>query len=251
MKRLVKKLDKLSTRLDEFNIIESRDDVDEIVNSFTEYLEAHPNIKGLAANQLGYDKRAFAISFKEGVQVYLNAMITYTKGLHTSVEEDPSIIDKKFLVCRNDEIHLSYQTQSGTYEEVKYTYKDAGDLVQHLVQLTDGLLISDFGLEVFDDFLEASEAEQQEVAKMYLEHIKNQAAHLQEEIDDDPEAKKIQETISFITKAAAGEIQLEYPHPVMPKTNRKERRYLKRKGLLDKLVDEEGRWKFFGKERVK
>lgn len=250
MKRLVKKADKLSTRLDEFNVMENQEEVAEIVTSLTEYLESH-NIKGIAANQLGYDKRAFALKFIDDVQVYFNAMITSTNGLHTAVEDDPSLPDKQFLVCRNDEIKLNYQTQFGTYEEVSYSYKDGGDLIQHLVQLTDGLLISDFGLEVFDDFLNAAEEEQQEVAKMYLEHIKVQSEQIQKEIDEDPEAKKIQDAISFITKAASGEVTIEYPHPKMPKTNRKERRYLKRKGLLDKLVDEEGRWRFFGNGKVK
>lgn len=251
MKRLVKKADKLSNRLDEFNIMENKEAVDEVVASLTEYLDAHDLIKGIAASQLGYDKRAFALKFKEGVQVYFNAMVTHSDGLHTSVEDDPSIPDRKFLVCRNDNITINYQTQAGVYEETRFTYKDGGDLVQHLVQLTDGLLISDFGMEVFDDFLEATEEEQQEVAKLYLDHIKTQSEQIQKEIDADPEAKRIQDAISFITKAAAGEVQIEYPHPVMPKTNRKERRYLKRKGLLDKLVDEEGRWRFFGKGKVK
>lgn len=241
MKRLIKKVDKLSTRLDEFNVLEHADECTELTHSLTEYLEKHEDIPGIAANQLGYTQRAFAIRFKDGVQVYFNAMITHMKGLHTSVESDPSIPDRQFLVYRSDEITLNYQTGSGSYESSSYTYKDAGDLIQHLVQLTDGLLISDFGMEVFDDFLSATDEERQEVAGMYLEHVQSRSKQLQAEIDADPEAKRIQDAISFITKAAAGEINIEYPHPVMPKTNRKERRFLKRKGLLDNLVDENGR----------
>lgn len=251
MKRIVKNIDKLSVRLDEFNVMENAEIVNEITSSLTEYLNKHERVLGIAANQLGYDKRAFAIKFKDEIKVFFNAMITKTDGLHTSVEEDVSLPDRYFLVCRNDSVRLNYQTQFGTCEEVKYTYEEGGDLIQHLVQMTDGLLIADFGLEVFDDFLNAAEEEQQEVVDMYLNHIKDQSAQLQSDIDKDPEAKKLQDAITFINKAAAGEVQIEYPHPIMPKTNRKERRALKRKGLLDKLVDGDGRWKFFGKNKIK
>lgn len=153
------------------------------------------------------------------------------------LEEDINLPDREFLVARNEEITLAYQTRFGINEEWKLTSEKGGDLLQQLVQRLDGVSIADFGLEIFEDFKTAPESEQQEVIKYYLDQLTEMQKGLQADIDTDAEAKQLQDAITFITKAAAGEIEVQRPERIMPKVGRKERRALKRKGLLETLVD--------------
>lgn len=223
-------------RLPEFNVMESQDELKAIQADMKQLIETN-NLIAVAANQVGLDKRLFAIKTTDDVICMCNPMLVKQEGLHVSIEGDPCLPNRQFLVVRHDEITVDYQTIFGTNEELKLDAKKGGDIVQQMIQLLDGIGIEDLGLEVFEDFMTASEEEQQEVVDYYLESLKKQQAELQADIDSDKEAKEIQDAITFMTKAAAGEIEIEMPHRIMPKVGRKERRKLKRRGLLDFLVD--------------
>ena len=223
-------------RLPEFNVMETQEELKTIQEDLSKALD-QLNVAALAANQWGIDKRLFAIKTTDGVVCMCNPMFVKQEGIHTTIETDPCLSNRSFLVVRHDEVVIDYQTIFGTNEELKLDAEHGGDLVQQMVQLLDGIGIEDWGLEIFDDFYDASLEDQQEVIKYYLEHLQKQQAEIQSEIDEDEDAKKIQDAITFMTKAAAGEIEIEAPHRIMPKVGRKERRKLQRKGLLNLLVD--------------
>ena len=223
-------------RLPEFNVMETQEELKQIKTDLEGIID-ELDLVAIAASQVGSDKRLFAIKTTDGVTLMCNPMLVKQEGLHIALEKDVCLGERQFLVARHNEIVLDYQTMFGTNEELKLDQEKGGDVVQQMIQLLDGVGIEDFGLEVFDDFLEASEEDQQEVIEYYLESLKKQQEQIQSEIKSDAEAKEIQDAITFMTKAAAGEIEIEMPQRIMPKVGRKERRKLKRKGLLDLLVD--------------
>lgn len=223
-------------RLPEFNVMESQEQLKTIQADMKQLIEAN-NFIALAANQVGLTKRLFAIKTTDDVICMCNPMLVKQEGLHVAIEEDPCLSGRHFLVVRHDEIVVDYQTIFGTNEELKLDAEKGGDVVQQMIQLLDGIGVEDLGLEVFDDFMSASAEDQQEVIDFYLDSLKRQYEELQADIDNDKEAKEIQDAITFMTKAAAGEIEIEMPQRIMPYVGRKERRKLKRRGLLDFLVD--------------
>lgn len=228
--------EKLSQRIPEFSVMEVQEELQEETKQIEEWLK-NSGVTAIAANQLGSEKRLFAVLPEKEAMFFCNPMIVKQKGLHVALAEDPSLPGRQFLIARNDEITLDYQTIYGTNEERVFKQDEGGDLLQQLVQRLDGVSIADYGLEIFDDFMQASDAERQEVIEYYLDSLKEQQQNLQADIDSDKDAKQIQDAITFITKAAAGEIEIQKPERIMPKVGRKERRRLKRKGLLDALVD--------------
>lgn len=234
--RLTVKEEKLNYRLPEFNVMEAQEELKDLQAQFETFLNRR-ELLAVAANQVGLDKRMFAIKTKEGVVCMCNPMIVKQEGLHTAIEQDANLPDREFLVVRHNKITLDYQTIFGTNEEIHLETDQGGDLVQQMVQRLDGISIADFGLEIFEDFKAASAEEQQEVVEYYLNSLKEQQQEIQHSIDEDAEAKQIQDAVTFITKAAAGEIEIQKPERIMPKVGRKERRQLKRKGLLELLVD--------------
>lgn len=109
---------KLAERVPEFAVMENQEELQKLQEDFEELFQQHPSWAGIAANQVGLDKRIIAlyVNSKE-VLLLCNPMIITQKGLHVGIEEDLSLPNREFLVARNDEIVLAYQTRFGISEE--------------------------------------------------------------------------------------------------------------------------------------
>lgn len=227
MVRLVNNIDKLRERVDEFNVPDNKDTIREVSGEMIEYMNKHKDIKALAAPMINRSFRMFAIRFEDGIKFFVNAMFTREKGLHVSIETNPLFKDRTFLVVRDDSISLAYQDLLGLVGEADFD-GTAGDLIQQMVHLTDGILLDELGLEVFDDFLEASEEEQQEVIDLYINRLKDQSSLLNKEIEENSELKEYKEGMDFLLAAAKGEVQIESPKL----SNRKQKKIDKLKKQL-------------------
>lgn len=236
MVRLVSKIDKLRERTDEFNVFDNKDIVRSVSDDMIEYMNKHQDIKALAAPMINRSYRMFAIRFEDGIKFFVNAMFTKQEGLHVSIETNPLFKQRTFMIARNDTVGLAYQDLLGLVGEADFD-GTAGDLIQQMVYLTDGVLLDELGVEVFDDFLSASEEEQHEVIEYYLNSLKETSETLNEEIENNPELKEYKEGMDFLLAAAKGEVQIE----TTKLSNRKQR---KRDKLLKKL-------KNFGKNFTK
>lgn len=226
MVRLISNLDKLRERCDEINVFENKDTIKEVSDCMIEYMNKHTDIKALAAPMINREIRMFAIRFEDGLKFFINAMFTKQKDLHVSIETNPLFKQRTFLVARNDTIGLVYQDLFGLAGEADFD-GTAGDLIQQMVQLTDGILLDEIGFEVFDDFLFASEEEQGEVIDLYMQSLKQKSEELNNEIDNNPELKEYKEGMDFLLAAAKGEVQIESPKL----SNRKQKKidkYLKK-----------------------
>ena len=77
------------------------------------------------------------------------------------------------------------------------------------MNLLDGILDSDIGLEVIPEFDEATEEEKQEVLSAYLSSISEAAKQFNEDLSTDEETKETWNAAKFITSFAEGNIEIE------------------------------------------
>lgn len=227
MKRLIKDKEKLNIRVDEIDTTQSKELAKEVNDCLVEYLEKHPKIDSIAANQFGYNVRAVAIRFKDSIKIFFNPMVIKQKGSILSRENNPTISDKEYIVPRNEIITLAYQKLDGEFDSAEFK-EGISTLFQQLIDLLNGVFLEDFGLEVIDGFDDAPEEERQEVINWYLESLKKKEQEVQEDIDKDPKAKEIQDAIRFLTAGAKGEVTLysdyEKQQQLENMSNRKKRK---------------------------
>lgn len=218
---ITRDLDKLMRRSDEVAVtgmdFQIKPDVAKTIKDLKDTILANNNLVALAAPQIGIFDRIFCIRFANGdIRAFINPMISKTDGLHLVREISPSIPDRAFIVPRHDRIIAIYQTPTGRPEESRFEGVVA-EVFQHMVNILDGVLISDIGLEVFDDFDNATEEEKAEVLKAFLETLKARTEEANQEIEKDEELKKTRDAIRFLEGVATGKITMEQQEELMNK----------------------------------
>lgn len=225
MKKYVKKilcneneasLKKLHERDIEVDVGLNKVNINKIVSDLKDTLRANNDIVALCAKQLDYDYRIFCMKFaNKEIRTFINPMITKREGQHLSRETNPSIkrdsLDREFveyIVPRSDKIIAMYQTPLGMIEENIFEGA-ASEVFEQMVALLDGILISDYGLEILPGFDKMLKKDQQEVIDMYMKWIDETSENINKEIQNDPEATKLQKAIEFMTGVAKGEVKLE------------------------------------------
>lgn len=165
------------------------------------------NVKHLSAPAIGYNKRIFCIDFEDlEIKTYINPIVAESKGLTLSRETCECVPGKTFLVPRNTEISAIYQRPTGQ-TETRTFLGQAAMVFQHELNHLDGVMISDIGLEIDEDFDNATEEEKTEIINMYLDSLDLTAKALDKEVEEDSELKKIGDGIKFLEKVAKGEIE--------------------------------------------
>lgn len=201
--------EKLSDRAMEIDAQVNYLKVKTIIKDLKDTMYANPDIISLAAPQIGQAYRIFCIRFSNGdIRAFINPMIIKREDLVLSREVNASIKGKEFIIPRNKIIHAAYQLPTGNSEVNKF--EDApGFIFQQMVDLLDGVLLDDYGLEVIPEFDEASDEEREEVIKAYIDSLKLEETNLKDEINANPELKKMNDSIEFMTKVALGDVKLE------------------------------------------
>lgn len=166
-------------------------------------------IYALSAPAIGYNRRIFCINVADmEIKTFINPIIMDCTGLVISRETCTSVPDKTFLIPRNKELTVMYQDPMSNIQSRKITGPLAC-VFQHEVQHLEGLLISDIGLEIDEQFDNASKEEQDEVIQMYLESLDLTAKELSKEIEEDPDLKQLSDGIDFMTGVQTGEVIIE------------------------------------------
>lgn len=215
---------KLGVRSEEINTVTKATKVESIIKDLKSSLRDRTDAVALCAPQLGHKTRIFCIKFANGdIRAFINPMITKTEGLHLTRETNISLENKHYIVPRHDRIIAIYQTPVGTPEENAFEGVVA-EVFQQMVNMLDGVLISDIGLEIDDDFDKATKEEQTEVINAWLDAIKLTDKKLQEEIEADPALSETKKAIEFMTGVATGEVKLEKIETDEPKTVKKPRK---------------------------
>ena len=199
--------EKLLSRSDEINTTEDGNLQREITAALKKTIEKN-NLVSLSANAIGYDKRIFCIKFDEEIKTFINPIIVKAEGLQLSREKCTSIPGREFIVPRNTNISVIYQRPMGKIES-RQIVGLAAFIFQHELQHLDGVLLSDFALEIDSEWDKASDEEREEVINYYLDSLDIKAKELDKEIQDDPELKKMSDAIDFMTSVYKGETKLE------------------------------------------
>lgn len=166
-------------------------------------------ITALSAPAIGYNKRIFCVDFKDSeIKTFINPILVKVSGLGLSRETCQCIPGRSFIRPRNTDITIMYQRPLGQVETRQVVGK-AAFVLQHELDHLDGLLLTDVSLEVDDDFDKASDEEREEIIKMYLESLDISKKNIDENIQDDDEAKQLADGIRFMEGVARGEITVE------------------------------------------
>lgn len=230
MKRpIITDFDKLKDRASEINIKENAEEVSKVLVNLRDTVIKN-NLVGLSAPQIGKNLRIVAMNFDGDIRLFINPMITKFDGLHASIEKDPSLPNREFIVPRYDRVLVTYQTPIGRPETNQFEGV-ASEVIQQLIQTLDCIYLDDLGLEIFDDFKQASKEEQDEVINYYMNHLKSQLDEVNKDIESNEELAKTSKAIEFMTKVQTGEIEQERPTIPM---NREQRRTMNK--LAKKLA---------------
>lgn len=208
VKEVVTDYDALSVRCDEFDLTKKNKDVQEIVLTLKNTIRAHENMAALSANQVGFDKRIICLNFNGNIRTFINPIITNVSGFELSREYCHSIPDKSYIRTRHNKISVTYQTPLGKIESIDLVGL-AARIMQHHIDHLDGLLLSDIGLEVDDQFDAATDKEREEVINMYLDSLDLTRKNIEVEIENDPEAKQLSDAIRFMESVQRGETVIE------------------------------------------
>lgn len=223
MKRIIKDLSKLNERVNEA-VLSDEKTLNETIQEIKEVLYKHKDLVCLSAPQIGIKSRIFCIKFANGdIRTFINPMITHSEGIHLSRETTPSIPDKEYIVIRNNEIQATYQTPVGKIESNLFQGSVA-EVFQQMINTLDGIMLSDFALEVLEGWDEVSQEERDKVIDMYIESLKSKEDMLHQEIQNNPDLKEVDDAINFMTSVAEGKTKLESTDTV--KLNREQRRAL-------------------------
>lgn len=198
--------EKLLSRADEINTTIDGNLQREITTALKKTIEKN-GITALSANAIGYDKRIFCIKFDNEIKTFINPVIIKAEGLQLSREKCTSLPDREFIAIRNTDITVMYQRPMGKIETRQLVGLSAF-VFQHELQHLDGVLLSDFALEIDEDWDKATDEEREEVINYYLDSLDIRAKELDKEIQEDPELKKVSDAIDFITSVYKGETKL-------------------------------------------
>ena len=212
MKRIlnaIKDYDKFDDRCDEINPKKQNAEMRETILAIKEVMGAK-KLSALAAPQIGYRNRIVCLKFGDKQPItYVNPFITKVNGFTLSKESDISIPNKTFIVPRNVEVEVQYCTPLGQWMTQKMTGMTAF-VMQRMINMLDGLLISDIGLEIDEEWDKATDEERAEVIKAYCESLDITMKDVQKDIEDsDGTLKKVYSAIKFTEGVNSGKVKLE------------------------------------------
>ena len=206
MKEIVTDLEKLSERCDEIDTRKENNLMREIILELKDTLRNNPTGVGLAAPQIGYDKRIFVINFKGDIRTFINPIITQAKGLVVNREACLSLPGKEYVRPRNTEITVLYQTPLGKSESRKLVGL-AAYVFQHELDHLDGITLADIGMELQEDFDKATQEEKDAIIEMYLDSLDIKRKDANKEIEKDEELRKMSSAIDFMEKVQTGKVE--------------------------------------------
>lgn len=198
---------KISGRAVEIDIKTENKEMRDIIKEIKDTMRKK-NLKSLSAPAIGYNKRIFCIDFSDlEIKTFINPIIVEAKGISLSKETCTSIPGKFFIRPRNNDLAVVYQSPTGKVES-RQIVGMAAYVFQHEMDHLDGILLSDIGLEIDDDFEKASEEDRMEVINAYLDCLDLKQKEISTEIENDPELKQISDASKFMESVYKGETEL-------------------------------------------
>ena len=208
MKEIVTDVNLLGERCDEIDVRKENNLLREIIVELKDTLRNHKDGVGLAAPQIGYNKRLFVINFNGDIRTFVNPIIAQAKGLTISREGCLSFPGKQFLRPRNNDIQVIYQTPLGKTESRKLVGY-AAEIFQHELDHLDGVTLADIGLELPENFDSMSDDEKTAIIKEFMDSLDLKQKEVEKEIQEDKELKQTSDAIKFMEGVATGKVKLD------------------------------------------
>lgn len=216
-RELVFDQEELGKRSDELDVRKENKLVKAIVLEVKYALRKYGTL-GMSAPQIGIKKRVVVLNFNGDFRTFVNPMITKCEGLSFNKESIPNIPDKFYLVPRYNNIEVAFQTPTGKIQSYNLLGV-AAHIMQQQFDLLEGVLISDVGFEIDEDFENAPEEEREKVMQLFLDSLDLKREELEKEIEADDDLRKMRDGIKFIHSVERGETKLE---PVFKEVDEKE-----------------------------
>ena len=198
----------LSERAVEIDVRTQATEMREIIKALKDTMR-EKGLSSLSAPAIGYNRRIFCIDFKDSeIKTFINPIIAQAKGMQLSIEKCVCIPDKEFMRPRNNDLMIIYQRPTGQIENRQIVGMSA-IVFQHELDHLDGLLLSDVGIEIDEDFHNATEEEQQEIINAYLDALDIKKKEIDTEINTNPELKQLSDGIDFMESVYKGETKIE------------------------------------------
>ena len=198
----------LSERAVEIDLRTQNKEAREIISEIKKTMR-EKGLTSLSAPAIGYSRRIFCIDFKDKeIKTFINPIIVNAKGIQLSREKCTSIPGKEYVRPRNNEIDVMFQNPLAKPISRKLIGL-AAIVFQHEMDHIDGLLLSDVGLEIDEQFDNATEEERQEVIEAYLDALDLRQKEINQEIQEDKELKQIDDARKFMTSVYKGETKIE------------------------------------------
>ena len=208
MKRdIVTDYDVLSERSDEVNTRKEGDLFRAIILDLKDTIVDN-DYPALSAIQIGIPKRVFTINFNSRRKVFVNPFITKCEQFTFSREKTPCLPGREFIVPRYGKIEATYQDPIGKIQTAKFIGASAY-IFQQMVDSLEGILPCDIGLEIDEDWDNASDDEKAELLKTFAESLDLRVKELNDEIQNDPKLKQMDDGIKFLTAVQKGEVKTE------------------------------------------
>lgn len=170
------------------------------------------NVGALAAPQIGYPYRIFCVMYKTkkktDIKAYINPVITTIGGFILIRQKCENLPGKEFIHPRYTKIGLSFldiDKESKGFDFVGQT----AFAMEQMMDILDGVLIDEMGLEIDQQFDQASEAEKNELLKAYVTHLDLYRKQLNKEIEATPELKQIQDAVNYVKSVKDGKTVVE------------------------------------------
>lgn len=200
-------------RCDEVNVFDESisKDVHKVITDLRDTLIAHKDLVALAAPQIASRYRIFCMKFKgNDVRTFINPLILERKGTKLNQEQQigfGSFDNKTYFTFRSAELTAGYQTPTGRVETNRFT-DEACVVFEQMVQLLDGVFVSDFGLEKLDGFDDLSEEERKEIFTQYAQYLTQKSAQAEEAIKNDKELAQLDKLTKFYTQYSLGNVEI-------------------------------------------
>lgn len=201
-------LDKLpDNRAEEISYEKEHDLLKEIARKIKRTMKKK-NLTSLSAPAIGYNKRVFCIDFSDNeIKTFINPLILESEGMELTREICSSIPDKEFIRPRNTVIDVIYQRLDGTVRQNRFTGL-AATVFQHEVDHLDGITLADIGLEIEEDFDNASEKDKYEIIDLYLKSLNIKRENIMNEINNDDVTKIIYDNEKLAELVGQGKIEI-------------------------------------------
>ena len=207
IKTVITDLEQLQERCDEIDVLKENSLVRETTLNLKHTIQAN-NYTHLSAPQIGVNKRIMCVNFRGDIRTMINPATQNVRGFVLSRESNASLPGKEFILPRNAEISVVYQTPTGKIQSNTFKGK-AAFVVQDALSTLDGLYISDVGLPLLEGWDELEEKDKDVIISDYLESLDIKKKELDKDIEEDEELKQISDGAKFLQGLASGQIQIE------------------------------------------